>query len=99
MSDEKPFCVEEATIDQLHEAIKAGRTTCVAAVRDYIDRCRAYNGVCSMLVTEEGGPVPAADGAVRAGAPLKFPNETVKASTIFPDIEKYHGPPLEFGRM
>jgi Asp-tRNA(Asn)/Glu-tRNA(Gln) amidotransferase A subunit family amidase len=99
MSDEQPFSVEEATIDELHEAIKAGRTTCVAVVRHYIARTRAYNGVCSRLVTEDGAPVPEATGAVRARAPLRFPEETVKASTIFPDLDKYRGPPLEFGRM
>jgi Asp-tRNA(Asn)/Glu-tRNA(Gln) amidotransferase A subunit family amidase len=99
MSDEKPFSVEEATIDELHEAIKAGRTTCVAVVQHYIDRARAYNGVCSRLVTKDGAPVPEATGAVRATAPLRFPAETVKASAIFPDLDKYEGPPLEFGRM
>jgi amidase len=99
MSDDKPFSIEEATIDELHEAIKAGRTTCVAVVRHYIDRARAYNGVCSVLVTEDGTPAPEAAGTVRAEAPLRFPAETVKASTIFPDLDKYRGPPLEFGRM
>ncbi len=99
MSDDEPFALEEATIDQLHEAIRAGRTTCVAVVQHYIDRARAYNGVCSRLVTEDGAPVPEATGAVRATAPLRFPAETVKASTIFPDLDKYKGPPLEFGRM
>ena len=38
-------------------------------------------------------------GAVRAGAPLHFPTETVKASAILPDLDKYRGPPIEFGRM
>ena len=52
-----------------------------------------------MLVTEDGAPVPEATGAVRAGAPLNFPTQTVKASTILPDLDKYKGPPLEFGRM
>ena len=33
------------------------------------------------------------------GAPLRFPTQTVKASTILPDLDKYKGPPLEFGRM
>jgi amidase len=99
MPDEKPFALEEATIDELHEAIKAGRTTCVAVVRRYIERAQALNGVCSVLVTEDGAPVPEAAGTVRAGAPLRFPTETVKASTIFPDLDKYMGPPLEFGRM
>ena len=96
---EAPFRVEEATIEELHQAIRAGRTTCVDVVKQYIDRARAYNGVCSLLVTEDGARVPGAEGAVRAGAPLSFPTETVKASEIFPDLDKYQGPPLEFGRM
>ena len=99
MSDNEPFALEEATIDQLHEAIRAGRTTCAAVVQHYIDRARAFNGVCSRLVTEDGAPVPEATGAVRATAPLRFPAEAVKASTIFPDLDKYKGPTLEFGRM
>ena len=36
---------------------------------------------------------------MRAGAPLRFPTETVKAATMLPDLDKYQGPPLEFGRM
>jgi Asp-tRNA(Asn)/Glu-tRNA(Gln) amidotransferase A subunit family amidase len=52
-----------------------------------------------LLVTRHGTPVPEAAGAVRTGAPLSFPTETVNASTIFPDLDKYKGPPLEFGRM
>ena len=32
MTDEKSFRLEEATIDELHEAIKNGKTTCVAIV-------------------------------------------------------------------
>jgi amidase len=95
----QPFRVDEATIEDLHAAIKAGRTTCVEVVQQYVDRARAYNGVASVLVTEDGGPVPAAKGAVRAMAPLGFPTETVKASTILPDLHKYQGPALEYGRM
>src|SRR4029079_542698 len=60
---------------------------------------RAFNGVASVLVTEDGARAPEASGAVRAGAPIRFPTETVKASRIFPDLDKYKGPPLEFGRM
>jgi Asp-tRNA(Asn)/Glu-tRNA(Gln) amidotransferase A subunit family amidase len=45
--DERPFRLEEATIDELHKAIRAGQTNCVAAVRHYIDRARAYNGVAT----------------------------------------------------
>jgi amidase len=97
-AQDQPFRLDEATIDELHAAIQSGRTTCVAVVRHYIERVRAYNGVTSLLVTEDGGPVPEMKGAVRAMAPLHFPTETVKASTILPDLHKYKGPPLEFGR-
>src|SRR5260370_32851708 len=93
------FRLEEATIDELHAAIKAGETTCVAVVEHYIARARAFNGVASLLVTEDGVSVPEATGTVRAGAPLRFPTESVKASDIFPDLDKYQGPPLEFCRM
>ena len=36
---------------------------------------------------------------VRAGAPLSFPTATVRASTLFPDLDRYRGQPLEYGRM
>ena len=97
--EETAFCLEEATIDELHAAIRAGQTTCLAVVQHYIARVRAFNGVSSLLVTEDGAPVPAATGTMRAGAPLSFPTETVKASTLLPDLDKYKGTPLEFGRM
>ena len=87
----QPFRLEEATIDDLHQAIRSGAATVVAVVQHYLARVRAYNGVASMLVTEDGAPVPAATGAVRAGAPLRFPTQTVKASTILPDLDKYKG--------
>ena len=93
------FRLEEATIDELHAAIRAGETTLVATVEHYIARARAYNGVASMLVTEDGADVPQAPGTVRAQAPLTFPTATVKASAFLPDLDKYAGPPLEFGRM
>src|SRR5213595_2792872 len=104
MSDEhgemrQPFRLEEATIEDLHQAIRAGETTCVAVVEHYIERARAFNGVASLLVTEDGASVPETAGTVRAGASLRFLSETIKASTIFPDFDKYQGPPLEFGRM
>jgi amidase len=98
-AEDAPFQLEEATIAQLHEAIRGGKTTLTQIVQRYIDRARAYNGVSSLLLTEDGTRVPAATGAVRATAPLRFPTETVKASTILPDLDKYKGPPLEFGRM
>jgi Asp-tRNA(Asn)/Glu-tRNA(Gln) amidotransferase A subunit family amidase len=95
----KPFRLEEATIAELHAAIQAGDTNCVAVVRQYLERARAYNGVASRVVTEDGAAIPEAIGTVRAGAPLAFPTATVKASTIFPDLDQYQGAPIEFGRM
>jgi Asp-tRNA(Asn)/Glu-tRNA(Gln) amidotransferase A subunit family amidase len=95
----KPFQLEEATIDDLHRAIQTGRTTVVKVVQHYIDRVRKFNGVASVLVTEDGKPVPPATGTVRGKAPLRFPAGTVKASGILPDLDKYQGPPLQFGRM
>ncbi|HEY0425342.1 MAG TPA: amidase family protein [Rhodopila sp.] len=97
--DGEPFHIEEATIDDLHQAIRTGRTTCVGVVQQYLDRVRAYNGVSSMLVTQDGEPVPEATGVVRGKAPIRFPTQTLKASAILPDLDKYQGPPLEFGRM
>jgi len=95
----RPFCLEEATIDELHRAIISGETTCVAVVQHYLDRVRAFNGVASVLVTEDGGTIPPAAGAVRGGATLSFPTNAVKASEILPDLDKYKGPLLEYGRM
>jgi len=95
----KPFRVDEATVDQLHQAIKSGETTCVDIVRQYLDRIKEYNGVSSMLVTEDGNDVSPATGAVRCEQQLSFPTQTVKGSTILPDLDKYQGSPLEFGRM
>jgi hypothetical protein len=43
--------------------------------------------------------VPQTTGAVRAGAPLRFPSETVRASSLFPDLDTYKGKPLESGGM
>jgi Asp-tRNA(Asn)/Glu-tRNA(Gln) amidotransferase A subunit family amidase len=94
-----PFHLQEATIAGIHAAIASGQTSCRAIVEGYINRAKAYNGVCTSLVTADGAPIPAATGAVRAGAPLAFPTKTVAASTLFPDLDKYAGPPLDFGRM
>ena len=93
------FRVEEATITELHNAIREGRTTCVDVVKQYIERVRAFNGVASMLVTKDGTAVALANGTVRGQAPLRFPTQTIKASSLLPDLDKYEGPPLEFGRM
>lgn len=98
-SKNTPFRVEEATIDELHRAIREGRTTCVDVVKQYIARARAYNGPSSLLVTRDGATVPEATGTRRAQAPIPFPTQTIKAATLLPDLDQYQGPPLEFGRM
>ncbi|MBX9846198.1 MAG: hypothetical protein K2Z80_30780 [Xanthobacteraceae bacterium] len=95
----KAFQLEEATIADLHAAIREGRTTVAEVVQRYLARVHAYNGVASLLVTPDGAPVAEAEGVVRAGQPLRFPKETVRASTILPDLDKYKGPPIEYGRM
>ena len=66
------FRLEEATIADLHAAIQAGQTTCVEIVQGYIDRVRAYNGVPSVLVTEDGESIPEATGTIRGGDPIEF---------------------------
>ena len=99
MQDGAAFRLEEATITGLHAAIRSGATACVAVVQHYLARVRAYNGPASRLVTADGAPVPHARGTIRAGKPLDFPTETIAASTILPDLERYNGTPLEFGRM
>jgi hypothetical protein len=95
----KTFLLEEATIAELHQSIRDGKIACVQIVERYIARARAYNGVASLLVTEDGKPIPQAKGTVRAGAPLRLPTDTVKASTLLPDLDQYEGPPLQYGRL
>jgi amidase len=93
------FQIEESTIRELHRAIQSGQTTCQAVVRAYIERAKAYNGTCTALVTKDGAPVTSGPGPIRAGAPVSYPSQSVPASKVFPDLDKYAGPPLEFGRM
>ncbi len=93
------FTVEEATIDDIQNAIKAGEVTCRGVVQAYIDRAKAYNGVCAALVSADGKPIPSATGTTRAGSPLLFPTKTVAASSLIPNLDQYAGLPLELGRM
>jgi amidase len=98
-SQQSRFHLQEATIDDLHRAIRNGQITCRGVVQLYINRAKAYNGVSDVLVTKDGAPIPSAPGVVRAGSPLKFPTETVAISTLLPNFDQYIGPPIEFGRM
>ncbi len=93
------FHLEEATIDDVHRAIREGQITCHGLIEAYFARAKAYNGVTNKLVTADGKDVQPAPGIVRAGSPLKFPTQTLKASVVFPDFDSYAGPPIEFGRL
>ena len=41
-----PFHVEEATIDQIQQAIRSRQVTTVGVVEQYLRRIKAYNGTC-----------------------------------------------------
>jgi amidase len=98
-SQQSRFHLQEATIDDVHQAIRNGQITCRGFVQAYINRAKAYNGVSDVLVTKDGAPIPPAPGVVRAGSPLKFPTQTVAISTLLPNFDQYAGLPIEFGRM
>ena len=93
------FRIEEASIGDIQRAIRQDETTCVQVVEAYVERARTYNGVCTQLVTADGGPVAPGRGAVRAGVPIEFPSTTVPVREILPDYDDYRGLPIEFGRM
>src|SRR4051812_46104148 len=93
------FQIEEASIDDVHAAIKKGKTPCVDVVQSYIDRAKAFNGVCTQLVTKDGASIAPAAGPMRAGQALQFPTTTVAANTLLPDLASYKGLPIEYGHM
>jgi len=95
----EPFHLEEASIESIQNGIRSGATTCKQVVEGYVARARAYNGICSKLVTLDGAKTPAVTGATRAGVPLKFPTETLAISKLLPDYDKYQGLKPDFGRM
>lgn len=99
-SESKPsFQLIEATIDDIHSAIRSEQITCEGLVRAYLARTAAYNGACTQLVTEDGAPVEPATGAKRAGVAVEFPTSTVPISEMLPDLDRYTGPPIDLGRM
>ena len=97
LAQQPKFHVEEASIQGIQHAIQTGQTSCKKVVEAYIARAKAYNGVCTALLTRDGGAIAPATGMIRAGAPLKYPTQTVAASSVFPDLDQYTGLPLEFG--
>ena len=83
------FHLIEATISDVHRAIRERQITCRGLIQAYVNRAKAYNGVAHQLVTLDGAPIPPAPGVVRAGSPLKFPTGTIKASTILPHLDEW----------
>ena len=55
-SQQSRFHLQEATIDDVHRAIRSGQITCQGLVRLYLNRAKAYNGVSNILVTKDGAP-------------------------------------------
>ena len=47
------FRLLEATIPDVHRAIREGQLTCRGLVQAYVNRAKAYNGTCNQLVTED----------------------------------------------
>ena len=92
---ERSFRLEEATE---HISPSRRETSCVAVVRQYIARVRAYNGVASALVTEDGESISPCK-RLRAGTTLPFPTHTVRGSDTPARPRQDSGPPLEYGRM
>lgn len=93
------FHLQEATIDSIQDGIRSGETTCKQVVEAYVARARAYNGICSKLVTADGAKVSKVLGMMRAGAPVKFPTDTLAINKLVPDYDKYKGLSPDFGRM
>lgn len=93
------FKLEETSIEQIHASIRSGETTCQQVVEAYLARAKAYNGVCTRLVTADGAAVDAALGTQRAGSPIKFPTETVGIRTLVPDFDRYKGKTPDYGHM
>jgi Asp-tRNA(Asn)/Glu-tRNA(Gln) amidotransferase A subunit family amidase len=46
MTGDEEFQVEEATIEDIHNAIKSGELTATELVQMYLERIKAYNGQC-----------------------------------------------------
>jgi amidase len=85
------FHLQEATIDDVHAAIRSGQITCQGLVQMYIKRARAYNGFGTQIVTEKM-------------VPQIFPDysqfqQAVEATKDLPFGDPKKTVPIEFGRM
>src|ERR1035437_3800348 len=85
------FHLEEATIADVHRAIQSGQITCRGLVQAYLNRARAYNGVCNRPVTEEMAP----DYLPRYSEYKAAVAETAGLA----DSDRGKTLPIEFGRL
>ena len=85
------FQLEEATIGDVHRAIREGQISCQGLVKAYLNRARAYNGVASELVTEDMAPKYLPDYDKYKAAVL--------ATAALQDGDPKKTPPIEFGRL
>src|ERR1700741_4949821 len=85
------FHLMEATIPDVHRAIREGQVTCRGLVEAYLNRARAYNGSCNTLVTEEN--------VTRFLPNYAEYKAAVEATLSRPDSDPAKTPPIEFGRM
>ena len=99
LAQKKGFQLEEATIQDIQSAIQTGKTTCKEVVETYIKRAKAYNGMCTALVTKDGASIAPLTGRINAGAPIKYPTQTVPVTSVLPDFDQYRGMPIEYGHM
>jgi len=86
------FQLVEATIDDVHRAIREGQISCRALVQEYVDRARAYNGTTTEPLTEE----MAQAGFFPQYAEYKA---AVDATASLPLTDPRKTLPLEFGRV
>jgi Asp-tRNA(Asn)/Glu-tRNA(Gln) amidotransferase A subunit family amidase len=90
-SQPSQFHLQEATIDDIQQAIRSGQITCQQVVQWYINRAKAYNGPGTRLVTEDMAP-----GIFPKYSEYKAAVEKT-ADLLVGDPRKTV--PLEFGRM
>lgn len=53
-----PFHLVEASIEDIHNAIKTQKITCTQLVQFYLDRIEAYSGQCTSYLDENENPKP-----------------------------------------
>ena len=81
----------EATIPDVHRAIREGQITCSGLVEAYIKRANAYNGTCNRLITEENVSDVLPNYSEYKSA--------VEATANLRDSDPAKTLPIEFGRM